>query len=148
MSEFEVNGIDHIYLAVRDIGRSEAFYDGVMRLLGFRKSSGPLAVGPRHVHYYNRITQITLRPAERPGNHEPLAPGLHHICLRVPEPQHVDQVAEDLRELGVEVTEPTAYPEYDRDYYATFFCDPDGIRFEVVNHHHERHEIVRNWQDS
>ncbi len=38
----EVTGIDHIYIAVRDLGRSEAFYDPVMKLLGFKKGTSPI----------------------------------------------------------------------------------------------------------
>ncbi len=39
---------------------------------------------------------------------------------------------------GVEATEPRYYPEYDPDYYATFFEDPDGIRLEVTNFRERR----------
>ena len=35
--EIEVIAIDHIYLTVSDLARSEAFYDTVFRLLDFRK---------------------------------------------------------------------------------------------------------------
>ena len=38
----------------------------------------------------------------------------------------MDRAARELREAGVEVTEPRYYPEYGQDYYATFFEDPDG----------------------
>jgi len=34
----EIIGIDHIYVAVSDLGRSEKFYDAVMTVLGFRKN--------------------------------------------------------------------------------------------------------------
>ena len=33
----EVIGLDHIYVTVSDFTRSEAFYDRVMHVLGFRK---------------------------------------------------------------------------------------------------------------
>jgi catechol 2,3-dioxygenase-like lactoylglutathione lyase family enzyme len=49
----EVIGIDHIYIAVRDLPRSEAFYDLVMPALGFKKNNFPNE-GDRHVQYYNR----------------------------------------------------------------------------------------------
>jgi len=36
----EVTGIDHLYVAVGDLERSEAFYDRVMlQALGFRKNT-------------------------------------------------------------------------------------------------------------
>jgi catechol 2,3-dioxygenase-like lactoylglutathione lyase family enzyme len=38
----EVTGIDHIYVAVSDLMRSEAFYDRVLlEALGFRKLEKP-----------------------------------------------------------------------------------------------------------
>jgi catechol 2,3-dioxygenase-like lactoylglutathione lyase family enzyme len=35
----EVIGIDHIYISVSDLDRSEAFYDKAMAALGFRKNT-------------------------------------------------------------------------------------------------------------
>ena len=78
----EVTGIDHLYVSVSDFSRAVAFYDPVMRLLGFRKGTSPIA-GEAHAHYFNRETQYTLRPAKRDGAHDPYAPGLHHLCFRV-----------------------------------------------------------------
>ena len=131
----EVIGIDHLYLSVRDLERSAAFYDTVMRILDFRKVARPLAGGDMHVHYYNRLIQFTLRPAS-PGspNHDSYSPGLHHFCFRVAEASDVDAVAAELRAAGIEAAPPKIYAEYHDDYYATFFEDPDGIRLEVVNH--------------
>jgi catechol 2,3-dioxygenase-like lactoylglutathione lyase family enzyme len=143
----EVIGIDHIYLAVRDLGRSETFYDGVMTgVLGFRKGSGALS-GEPHRHYYNRHYGFSIRPA-RPGtpDHDPRAPGLHHFCFRVPDEAEVDRAATALRAIGVDATEPRLYPEYAPDYYATFFTDPDGIRLEITNFREERRRRMADWE--
>ena len=43
----DVTGIDHLYVAVADVARSEAFYDPVMKLLGFRKGTTPIAGEPQ-----------------------------------------------------------------------------------------------------
>ena len=59
----------------------------------------------------------------------------------------VDEAARGLRELGVSVTEPTSYPEYDPDYYATFFEDPDGIRLEIVAEVERRRLIRDHWSE-
>jgi len=143
----EVIGIDHIYLAVRDLARSEAFYDQVMlNVLGFRK--GTLAVGGEpHRHYYNRHYGFSIRPA-RPGTpaHDPYAPGLHHFCFRVSDEAAVDRVAEALRALGIDATAPRYYREYILDYYATFFTDPDGIRLEITNFREERRRRMADWE--
>jgi glyoxylase I family protein len=131
----DVIGIDHVYISVRNLARSEAFYDGVMRLLDFRKVARPLNGGDMHVHYYNRALQFSLRPSrDGSGTHDPYAPGLHHFCFRVADDADVDAVAAGLKAQAIEATAPRHYPEYQEDYYATFFEDPDGVRLEVVNH--------------
>lgn len=126
---------------------SERFYDKVMRLLNFRKVTKPIA-GEKHLHYFNAVTQYSIRPAHTSGRiHDPYSPGLHHLCFRVGSTREVDAVASGLRKLGSEATEPKYYPEYAEDYYATFFNDPDGIRLEVVAIRKLRSLIRDHWQE-
>jgi glyoxylase I family protein len=139
----EVTALDHIYIAVTDLARSEAFYDGVMRLLDFRKGVRPIG-GEQHVHYFNRIMQFSLRRA-RGGTHDPYRPGLHHLCLRVPSRADVDAAARGLQRLGIGATRPALYSEYAADYYATFFTDPDGIRLEIVAQRRMRTLVAEHW---
>jgi catechol 2,3-dioxygenase-like lactoylglutathione lyase family enzyme len=143
----EVIAVDHVYVTVSDLARAERFYDVVMRLLDFRKGTTPIA-GERHLHYFNRITQYTLRPA-RPGSppHDPYRPGLHHVCFRVASRGDVEETARALRAAGIEASEPRLYPEYASDYYATFFADPDGIRLEVVALRHMRTLVQEHWSE-
>lgn len=141
----EVIGIDHVYVTVRDLRRSEIFYDCVMGVLGFRKGWGKIGEEP-HLHYYNRQFGYSLRLAgEGTPDHDPYAPGLHHFCFRVVDEAAVDRVARTLREAGVETTEPRYFPEYDPDYYATFFEDPDGVRLEVANFRERRRKLMHDW---
>jgi glyoxylase I family protein len=142
----EVTAVDHVYVAVRDFARSVAFYDAVMRLLGFRKGTTPIACEP-HAHYFNRVTQYTIRPARGDGVHDAYRPGLHHLCFRVATRADVDAAAAGLRALGVAATPPALCPEYAPDYYATFFPDPDGIRLEVVAHRRMRTLIRDHWAE-
>ena len=145
--EVEVTAIDHVYVTVSDLDRSQRFYDRVMGALGFRKVARPLAGGDLHVHYFNRITQFTLRPARsKPGSHDPYSPGLHHFCFRVADRAAVDAAAREIRRRGIDASEPRDYPEYHDDYYATFFEDPDGIRLEVVNHCQVRSDVMEHWE--
>ncbi len=58
----EVIGIDHIFVAVDDLRRSEGFYDRVMPILGFRKGEGTIGGDP-HLFYYNRQFVHSLRSA-------------------------------------------------------------------------------------
>ena len=105
----EVIGLDHIYLAVSDLERSEKFYDAVFGILDFRKSDSAIA-GHEHRHYFNKITQISIRPAQS-GNHDPYAPGLHHLCLQVSNNADVDRAAALLGGAGVHTTKPALYPD-------------------------------------
>jgi catechol 2,3-dioxygenase-like lactoylglutathione lyase family enzyme len=142
----DIIGLDHVYLAVRDFDRSLAFYDRVMRFLGFKKGPFPIA-GERHAHDYNRELQISIRPARSEAPHDPYRAGLHHVCLRVGDGETVDAVAAGLAELGVAASAPRLYPEYAPDYYATFFEDPDGIRFEVVALRKMRKLVREHWDE-
>jgi len=142
----DVLGLDHVYLSVSDLRRSERFYDEVLALLGFRKGDKEIA-GEPHVHYFNRALQISLRPARSAVRHDPYAPGLHHLCLQVAAPADVDAAAAALRERGVEASRPRLYPEYQPDYYATFFEDPQGIRLELVARTAYRDEIAERWDE-
>jgi glyoxylase I family protein len=143
----EVSAVDHIYVTVPDLERSVAFYDPVMKLLGFRKGTKPIA-GEPHVHYFNPVTQYTLRPARAAhAAHDPYRPGLHHVCFRVHTREHVDAAARGLQRLGIEASQPRLYPEYASDYYATFFTDPDGIRIEIVALRQLRELIRDHWHE-
>lgn len=141
----EVIGIDHLYLAVRDLEASRRFYDVVMPVLGFRRGSFRIG-GDDHVSYTNRHFGFVLRPARSQAPHDPYAAGLHHFCLRVDTSADVDDVARDLAAAGIAVTTPRLYPEYAPDYYAIFLHDPDGIRLEVTNYREERRRRHDHWE--
>lgn len=142
----QITGLDHIYIAVSDFERSVAFYDGVMQAFGFRKGDRPIAGAP-HAHYFNPHIQYTIRPAAGDARHDPYAPGVHHICFQVATRPEVDAAFERLGALGVDATAPALYPEYNDDYYATFFEDPDGVRLEVLARSRYRDEIARAWDE-
>lgn len=142
----EVIGVDHVYITVSDLDRSQGFYDPVMAILDFRKLVRPLSGGELHVHYFNRSFQFSLRPARSPMQvHDSYSPGLHHFCFRVSDRGAVDSAARELSDRGIAASTPRLYPEYHEDYYATFFQDPDGIRLEIVNHMANRRAAVEHW---
>ena len=63
----EVIGVDHIYVSVSNIERSQVFYDKLfLGALKFRKSNFVLAGDP-HVQYYNRHFGYVLRQGARGG---------------------------------------------------------------------------------
>ena len=141
----EVTGIDHIYITVSDLARSEVFYDKVLlTTLEFRKNRFTLDSEP-HVQYFNRHFGYVLRPSHKALAHDAYAPGLHHFCLRVNSIEDVVAVSAQLCAAGIDATEAKNYPEYAPDYWATYFSDPDGIRLEVTNYRQERRERHDNW---
>lgn len=142
----DVIGLDHLYVTVSDFSRSERFYDAVMAALGFRKGDKPIN-GEPHAHYFNRVLQYTIRPAQTAVAHDPYAPGLHHLCFQVRDRTAVDEAFQRLRALAIEATPPQRYPQYNPDYYATFFVDPDGLRLEIVGRTPHRDEIAQRWDD-
>lgn len=143
----EVVGIDHVYVTVADLETSEKFYDRLMALLGFRKGDKRIA-GERHAHYFNRVMQYSIRPARGGAvGHDPYAPGLHHLCFQVPDRASVDEAHATLHAWGVDATEPRVWPEYNDDYYATFFPDPDGLRLEIVARSKYRREMAERWDE-
>ena len=143
----DVIGIDHLYVAVSDLARSEAWYDHVLcEVLGFRKNRFAIHDEP-HVQYFNRHFGFVLRPARTAGAHDPYAPGLHHFCLRVDSIDEVKQAASRLRALGIAATEAANYPQYAPDYWGTFFSDPDGVRLEVTNYRQERRDRHDRWEE-
>ena len=69
------------------------------------------------------------------------------MCFQASSRADVDAACEALRGLGIEATSPREYPEYNDDYYATFFEDPDGLRFEIVARSKHREKLVERWDD-
>jgi catechol 2,3-dioxygenase-like lactoylglutathione lyase family enzyme len=124
-----IGAIHHIDITVDDLGRSTAFYDQLLPLIGFRRSAdvseGPIWAGDH--------LEIGLQPARSSVAHDRYSPGLHHLAFTAPSRAAVDGLHERLLELGVAVLDaPTAYPQYVPGYYAVFFSDPDGIKLEYV----------------
>ena len=142
-----VIGIDHVYITVSDLDRSRAFYDTVfLGVLGFRRNAFTLG-GDQHLQYYNRHFGYVLRPARVLQPHEPYAPGLHHLCLRVDSVDEVRAVSAALNAAGIAATPAALHDQYAPDYWATFFTDPDGIRLEVTNYRAERRERHDKWDE-
>ncbi len=141
----EVIGIDHIYIAVSDLVRSEHFYDQLLvATLGFRKHKFALSGAP-HIQYFNRHFGYVLRPSHGHAGYDTSGPGLHHFCFRVEAAADVAAAAAQLRGLGIAADEAKLYPQYAPDYWATFFTDPDGIRLEITNYRQERRERHDHW---
>lgn len=134
-----MRGVHHVEFSVLDYERSIAFYDRMFGWLGY-KSFWTLDVGYRSTYYMARFpffhSYIGIQPARSGGrlHHKDQATGIHHIAVWARSRRQVDGFhREFLLPEAVEVTdEPAAYPIYAPGYYAVFFVDHTGIRWELA----------------
>jgi catechol 2,3-dioxygenase-like lactoylglutathione lyase family enzyme len=140
--------VDHIQITVRDLDAAEAFYDRLLPLLGFdpaRKVRARIAAHDfdvvEYAHPRLAFAITSPRPAVADDPVHRRRPGaLHHLAFRAGSRDEVDRLYTALREIGATiVTPPREYPEYvPPGYYAVFFKDPDGIKYEIMWGEHDK----------
>jgi glyoxylase I family protein len=121
-------------LSVSDIESARAFYDPLMRCLGFRsepRDDGGLAWGTPDSS--GRIQWLILTAASRDQRHDLESPGLHHVAFNGRDRAHVDEVHDILMSLDAEILDPPGQYDDESDHYAVFFLDPDGLKLEVLH---------------
>jgi catechol 2,3-dioxygenase-like lactoylglutathione lyase family enzyme len=136
--------IDHIQITVKDMSVAEAFYDQLLPLLGFdlRRKGG--AVIDEHefqvveyVHPRLAFAITSPRPALAGETIHRRRPGaLHHLAFRAGSRAEVDRLYAELQKIGAKIVcAPREYPEYTPSgYYAVFFKDPEGFKYEILCH--------------
>ncbi len=133
--------IDHIQVTVKDMARAIPFYDKLMPLLGFdlrRRVDATIAAHDFRVVDYGHprlnFTITSPRSAFKDDVVNRRKPGsLHHLAFRAASPAEVDRMHAELVAIGATIVRPPkTYPEYSPHYYAVFFKDPDGIKYEIV----------------
>jgi catechol 2,3-dioxygenase-like lactoylglutathione lyase family enzyme len=126
-----VVGIDHISIRVSDFAKSKAFYEGLFDFLGFEvmEESGGEAMG-----WSNGSTRFWIGKADEPPKHKYKIGnvGLHHYAFQLRSRNDVDELQAYLESKGVTIVDPA--DEYYDDYYAVFFLDPDGMKFEGMKY--------------
>jgi catechol 2,3-dioxygenase-like lactoylglutathione lyase family enzyme len=136
--------IDHIQITVRDLPTAVSFYDRFRPLLGFSVQAKSGATIEKHdfevVEYSHPRLSFAItspRKAFRNDDVHRRKPGsLHHLAFRVRSRDEVDRLHDELKALRVDIVSPPRnYPEYTpAGYYAVFFKDPHGIKYEIVTH--------------
>jgi len=124
--------LDHIDLRVRSLESAVPFYDAFMGALGMRRLTDAWTdwvgyafedVGegdPLPIPFFG----LTLSPGHRPGE--------TRLAFAATSQAEVERIAEAVRQAGAQAFEaPQFCTEYDPRYYAAFFEDPDGNRFEI-----------------
>ena len=139
--------IDHIQITVKDMRVAVPFYDKLMPLLGFDIKRKGSAVIEKHefyvVEYSHPILAFAITSPRSAFAGETInrrKPGaLHHLAFRAKSRAEVDRLHSELVQIGATiVSPPREYPEYTPPgYYALFFKDIEGIKYEIVHANHE-----------
>jgi glyoxalase family protein len=134
-SDMQILGIHHIAPISTDMGRTSAFYEGLLGMSCVLKTDAHEA--PYHDRSFfstGRGEPGTLLVYEAPNPYEPVAHGYighgvtHHFALDVPTNEAQEFWRDRLLEAGLEVT-----PVLDRKYFhSIYFQDPDGHILEIA----------------
>jgi catechol 2,3-dioxygenase-like lactoylglutathione lyase family enzyme len=123
-----VVGIDHLVLSVGNLARSREFYDKLLGFLGFkRKYDYEDMVG-----WSNGKTLFWIAAADAQGRKRKYRKGdvgFHHYAFELASRDDVDQLGAFLERNDMNVLDPPG-EYYDRNYYAVYFTDPDGMKLE------------------
>jgi glyoxylase I family protein len=131
--------ISHIALTVSDLERSAAFFDKVFEFIGFKRVEVPEsiqhAMKTRLKSWVGPGYSISIRPSKGEFAHrlhDRTAPGLNHMAFIAEDRSDVEKMYELLKQLGATVLDaPAEYP-YSPGYFAVYFTDPDGLKFEFA----------------
>jgi catechol 2,3-dioxygenase-like lactoylglutathione lyase family enzyme len=134
--------IDHIEITVRDMDTAVPFYDRLLPLLGFdprNRSTAFIEQHDKHVVSYEhpRLGFAITSPRRAFAGetvHRRKPGALHHLAFRAASRAEVDRLHLELKAIGATiVSPPREYPEYTPSrYYALYFKDLEGLKYEVV----------------
>jgi catechol 2,3-dioxygenase-like lactoylglutathione lyase family enzyme len=129
-----LGSMNHLGITVSDLSAStERFYGPLLDFLGYREVERSLemslwvAAGGFAVNLWQAHREHAGKAVER------YAPGFHHFAFNADGRETVDRCYDMLCREGIEVTDAPADYDYLPGYYAVFFTDPDGLKFELVH---------------
>lgn len=133
--------IDHLQITVKDLDEAEPFYDKFLSLLGFdlsKKSKGRVAAHDfdviEYVHPQLVLGINSPRDTFKNDDVHRRRPGsVHHLAFRASSREEIDELYPRVVETGAEIVNPPQfYPQHGESYYALFFKDPGGIKYEIM----------------
>lgn len=113
--------LDHIVILASDIEASARWYDVLLGLIGFTAQRDHVWANDDGLAVDLRETKPGTRPYERYGA------GLNHFGFTAPTMEAHEAVRAGMAAAGFDVP---AIQSFGKDR-ATFFKDPDGLRFEI-----------------
>ena len=133
--------IDHIQITVKDMAVAVPFYDRMLALLGFEVGSRISATIEEHdfhvVEYLHPLLDFAITSPRRAfvsdAIHRRKPGALHHLAFKAESRAEVDRLHLELKAIGAQIVGgPRLWPEHGPDYYAVFFKDLEGIKYEIV----------------
>ena len=131
--------ISHIALTVSDLDRSTEFYDKIFKFMGYLRDEVPAsiqqAMKTRLRSWVGPGYSISIRPskgdfARRLHNRD--APGFNHMAFYAEDRADIEAMHNLLQEIGAQILDPPAEYPYSPGYFAVYFNDPDGLKFEFA----------------
>src|SRR5215472_3133689 len=131
--------ISHLALTVSDLNRSAEFYDRIFKFMGYMpvevletiqgtmKTRLKSWVGPGY--------SISIRPSKGEFAHrlhDRNAPGFNHMAFYAEDRSDIEAMYKLLKEMGAQILDPPADYPYSPGYFAVYFTDPDGLKFEFA----------------
>lgn len=126
--------IHHISIGVSDILTSGAFYDAVLKPLGYIRAFEDLCPGQKHqaIGYGSEIDEDKFTIKERFSTELSPGPGFH-LAFSAPNREAVDEWHRQGIALGAtNQGEPKIWLDFGPNYYAAYLIDPDGWQIEAV----------------
>jgi glyoxylase I family protein len=127
--------IPHLVLTVKDFQKSRSFYKAI-----FVDFLGCEVKIDTNDFFYFRINSSDQSIGISTENQEfkqdkfnRYRVGLHHFAIELETKKLVEDTFDFVKKLGYKILEePTYYPEYDKNYFAFYYLDPDNIKHEFV----------------
>ncbi len=133
--------IDHITITVKDLKVAEPFYDKLLPILGFNLDNKFKGTVKEHeydvVEYCHERLLFAINSPRKVFKDDTIhrrKPGaLHHLAFKAKSRDEVDKLYHLIKETGANIVDkPKFYPQHGESYYALFFKDLEGIKYEIV----------------
>lgn len=133
--------IDHLNITVKNLDAAEQFYDKFLPILGFSLQHKHKGSVPEHemevIEYCHPRLLFGINSPRSVFKGETIhrrKPGaLHHLAFKAGSCNEVDALYLQIKETGANIVDPPRfYPQHGKSYYALFFKDPEGIKYEIV----------------
>ena len=133
--------IDHIQITVKNLKTAEPFYDKFLPIIGFdirRKSSGTVTEHEFDVvEYYHPLLIFAINSPREVFKNDTIhrrKPGaLHHLAFKAGSFAEVDRMYLEIKKIGADIVDkPKFYPDHGENYYALYFKDLEGTKYEIV----------------